>query len=52
MPNHDELQAVVSGLAGVYLERGDWSRCEVVGEPPFELDGSWREGVIVNALRP
>ena len=52
MPNHDELQAVVSGFAGVYLERGDWSRCEVVGEPPFELDRSWREGVIVNALRP
>ena len=51
-PNHDELQALVSGLAGVCLEHGDWSRCEVVGEDPFELDGSWREGVIVNALRP
>jgi len=51
-PGHDELQALVSGLAGVYLERGDWSSCEVVGEPPFKLDGTWREGVIVNARRP
>jgi hypothetical protein len=51
-PSHDELQALVSGLAGVCIERKDWSRCEVVGEGPFELDGTWREGVIVNALRP
>lgn len=52
VPNHDELQALVAGLAGVYLERWDWSSCQIVGGPPFELDGTWREGFIVNALRP
>lgn len=51
-PNNDELQALVSGMAGVFLEHGNWTHCEVVGESPFELDGSWREGFIVNALRP
>jgi hypothetical protein len=45
---HDELQAVVAGLAGVAAEGHAVLRCETVGAPPFELEGTWREGFIVN----
>lgn len=45
---HDELQAMVAGLAGVAAEGNATLRCEAVGAPPFELEGTWREGFIVN----
>jgi hypothetical protein len=51
-PNHDELQALVAGIAGLAVERGDWANCQIVGEPPFRLEDCWREGLIVNALAP
>lgn len=49
--SHDELQAVVAGLAGIEIERKNQSGYEVVGAPPFKLAGSWREGFIVNPKR-
>ncbi len=45
---HDELQAVVAGLAGLALERGDPQGYAGVGCPPVQEDGSWREGFIIN----
>lgn len=46
-PTHDELQAVVAGLAGVALELGMLTSCQVSGAPPSLLEGFWREGFIV-----
>jgi hypothetical protein len=40
-PDHDELQAAVAGLV---LTGTCW---RAVGRPAYEIDGSWREGVIV-----
>ncbi len=48
LPNHDELQAVVAGLAGVLIERRGLESCVVQGSPPFVDDGSWREGFIMS----
>lgn len=48
LPNHDELQAVVAGLAGVLIERHGLEACVVDGSAPFIDDGSWREGFIVS----
>ena len=47
-PNHDELQALVAGLAGVGLELGDARRYTAVGATPRIIEGIWREGFIVN----
>lgn len=47
-PNHDELQALVSGLAGLELLKGPEGLVAVEGVPPFELEGTFREGFIVN----
>ena len=49
-PSHDELQAAVAGLAGVAMEGGERQRYEARGVAPFEVDGTWREGFIVNPL--
>jgi len=51
VPNHDELQALVAGFAGLAVERNDWQRCAVAGLPPTMDAGSWREGFIVNPTR-
>jgi len=51
-PTHDQLQAVVSGLAGLPLERNEWEACAVAGVPPVAEEGYWREGFIVNPVRP
>lgn len=48
VPNHDELQAIVSGLAGLALLRGDAEGVRLEGVAPFELEGTMREGYIVN----
>ena len=47
-PNHDELQALVAGLAGVWLARRDFGMIEAVGLPPRLENGTWREGFILN----
>lgn len=51
-PNHDELQALVAGLAGIALERGLDEGFSMIGQAPELLDGYWREGFIVNPRRP
>lgn len=47
-PTHDELQALIGGLGGLALARGDETGFQVLGRPPFLLDGAWREGYILN----
>ena len=48
---HDELQALVAGLAGLALERVDSQGYDIVGCPPVQEDGFWREGFIINPTR-
>lgn len=45
---HDELQAAVSGLAGIAMENQHVAGYESSGVRPFQKDGTWREGYIVN----
>ncbi|MDR3572386.1 MAG: DUF429 domain-containing protein [Anaerolineaceae bacterium] len=55
LPNdvtHDQLQAIVSGLAGLAIERDHWDACRIAGIPPVLEAHYWREGFIVNRLRP
>jgi hypothetical protein len=47
-PNHDELQALVAGLAGIGLELEDMGRYTVVGANPRLVEGICREGFIIN----
>jgi hypothetical protein len=49
-PSHDELQAIVAGLSGLAIERGDWQSCVVSGRPPVFENNYWREGYIVSCL--
>ncbi|HAM32474.1 MAG: hypothetical protein A2Z26_02635 [Deltaproteobacteria bacterium RBG_16_66_15] len=51
-PGHDELQAIVAGLAGIAIEAGNYAGIAIAGRPPFLLDGTWREGFIVNPKVP
>ena len=46
-PNHDQLQAIVGGLAGLSLEARDAAGAQIVGTAPRREDGHWREGFIV-----
>jgi len=46
-PNHDQLQAIVGGLAGLALEARDAAGAQFVGTAPRREDGHWREGFIV-----
>ena len=48
IPSHDQLQAVVAGLAGIAMEAGWRNGFETCGMPPTLEDGYWREGFIVN----
>ena len=48
-PTHDQLQAVVAGLAGLAVEKNIWNACVAAGVPPFADEGCWREGFILNA---
>jgi hypothetical protein len=45
-PSHDQLQAVVGGVAGLRWAIGDPS-ARLAGVPPVRLDDSWREGYIL-----
>lgn len=46
-PNHDELQALVAGLVGIWLARRDFRMISAVGLPPRIEIGTWREGFIL-----
>lgn len=46
-PNHDQLQAIVGGLAGLALEARDQAGARIVGSTPRREGGHWREGFIV-----
>ena len=46
-PNHDQLQAIVGGLAGLALEARDPAGARIVGSTAKREDGHWREGFIV-----
>jgi hypothetical protein len=45
--SHDALQAVVAAYAGWRLAHRD-PRVHLAGDPPFRLDGAWREGYILS----
>jgi hypothetical protein len=47
VPTHDQLQAVVGGIAGLWWGEGARHRVQLAGAPPFRLDDSWREGYIM-----
>jgi len=47
-PSHDELQALVAGLAGLPLLGHNLIETKLFGSKPVRLDGTWREGFIVN----
>ena len=51
-PNHDQLQAIVGGLAGLALEDRNTAGARIVGNPPRREEGHWREGFIVLPLPP
>ncbi|SPE19434.1 conserved hypothetical protein [Candidatus Sulfotelmatomonas gaucii] len=51
-PNHDQLQAIVGGLAGLALEEHDHAGFRMVGNPPQREEGHWREGFIVLPVPP
>jgi len=48
--SHDELQAAIAGLGILALAEHRPAGYEAVGVPPFERDGIWFEGYIVNPL--
>jgi len=51
-PNHDQLQAIVGGLAGLALEERSAAGARIVGNPPRREEGHWREGFIVLPVPP
>lgn len=51
VPNHDELQALVSGLAGIPMLEGDRAAYKLDGIAPLVIEGVVREGFIANPLR-
>lgn len=48
LPTHDELQALVAGLAGLPLIGYQGLSFRLFGSRPTELQGTWREGFIIN----
>lgn len=50
-PTHDELQALVAGLAGLPLLGEQGLTFRLFGSRPVELLGTWREGFIVNPVK-
>jgi hypothetical protein len=51
-PNHDQLQAIVSGLPGLAIAEHDIAAVRIVGNAPRREQGHWREGFIVLPLPP
>lgn len=50
-PTHDELQALVAGLAGLPLTGWSGVSFTLFGSRPIELLETWREGFIVNPVK-
>ena len=48
LPSHDELQALVAGLAGVAIVAGNPNGYIAEGAPPRKVAGAIVEGLIVN----
>jgi hypothetical protein len=46
-PNHDELQALAAGIAGLAWLARDRAGYELLGAPPTFADGHWREGYVL-----
>jgi len=51
-PNHDQLQAIVGGLAGLAIAELNSHEALIVGHPPRREQGHWREGFIALPLDP
>lgn len=51
-PNHDQLQAIVGGIAGLALEAQDLGAARFLGQSPRREEGHWREGFIVLPVPP
>ncbi len=51
-PNHHQLQAIVGGLTGLALEEHNTDGARIVGKPPRQEEGHWREGFIVLPVPP
>ena len=49
-PNHDQLQAIVAGLAGLAIESNDTAGVRIVGRTPQREQSHWREGFIAVPL--
>ena len=50
-PTHDELQALVAALAGLPLLGFPGIDYSLAGVAPVQIQGTWREGFIVNPTR-
>ncbi|MBM4382852.1 MAG: DUF429 domain-containing protein [Deltaproteobacteria bacterium] len=46
-PSHDELQALVAGVAGLALLEGARDGYGLAGEEPTRVEGIWREGFVL-----
>jgi hypothetical protein len=51
-PNHDQMQAIVGGLPGLAIEQRNPVATRIVGQPPRQEGGYWREGFIAVPLPP
>jgi len=49
---HDQLQAIVGGIAPAWWMAGHTGALHFAGAPPVRLEGSWREGYILAPSRP
>ncbi len=49
--NHDELQALIAGLAGLALAAGHRDGYDLAGTAPVFETGYWREGFIITPTR-
>lgn len=47
---HDELQAIVAGLAGIQVARGGFAAADARGCDPTVQGGQWREGWILSPV--
>lgn len=50
-PSHDELQALVAGLAGIAYQQQEGDSFQVIGIAPRIVDGVRREGFIMSPVR-
>jgi hypothetical protein len=50
-PTHDELQALIAGIAGLALLERVPESYELAGETPQLVDGIWREGFVLIPVR-